>query len=169
MRFLTTLGLIALTVALLSPAVSAAQYWQNGAPSGSYVQTCRNIRTSGDTLEAICDTGSGNWTWTSLRHFDECTGGIENIYGRLECTKGGYYGQNSYGRNSYGYGYRQYNSPYGVLEGSYVETCSNIHTVGSTLVATCQRRDGSWRRSSLRYYHECSGSIENVNGWLACR
>ncbi len=167
MRYLTTLGLIVLTAALLSPAVATAQYGHYGVPSGSYVQTCRDIRTVGNTLEAMCDTGSGDWTWTSLRNFNECTGGIENIYGRLECTRGSYYGQYSYGRN-YGYGYRQYNS-YGLPEGSYVETCTNIHTVGSTLVATCQRRYGGWRRSSLRDYDECSGSIENVNGWLMCR
>jgi hypothetical protein len=123
------------------------------------VQTCRDIRTVGNTLEAVCDTGNGGWNRTALRNVDRCTSGIENIYGSLQCTKAGY--------GNEGYGYRQYNS-LRVPEGEYMETCSNVHTIGSTLVANCQRRDGSWRRSSLRDFDECSTSIENVNGWLVC-
>jgi hypothetical protein len=159
MRYLTTFSLILLTALLWHPRASA-QYWQGGVPSGSYVQTCRNIRTVGNTLEAVCDTGSGSWNWTALRRVDECTSGIENVYGHLQCTKAErYYGQQ---------GYRQSYSQYGLPGGSYMETCSDVHTIGSTLVADCQRRDGSWRRSSLRYFNECSSSIENVNGWLVC-
>jgi hypothetical protein len=154
MRYLTTFSLILLTALLWHPRASA-QYGQ-GVPSGSYVQTCRDIRTVGNTLEAVCDTGDGGWNRTALRNVDRCTSGIENIYGNLQCTKAGY-----------GYGYRQYNSP-SVPEGEYMETCSDVHTIGSTLVANCQRRDGSWRRSTLSYFDECSSSIDNINGRLVC-
>src|SRR5258708_6257932 len=78
--------------------------WQNGAPSGSYAQTCRDISANGNTLEATCDTGSGDWTRTTLQNVNQCAPGtIQNIHGRLECTKGDY-SQGDRRDNGQGYG-----------------------------------------------------------------
>jgi hypothetical protein len=152
----------------------ARQGWQNGVPAGTYVQTCQDISTNGNTLEARCDTGSGSWNRTSLQNIDECTGGIDNLYGRLTCNKrinneqvyrpGDQQGD----RYDNGQGYRQDGQQDGPPSGVYMETCQNIKIVGSTLQASCQRRNGTWRRASLSYFDQCSGEIENRNGRLFC-
>jgi hypothetical protein len=147
--------------------------WQNGVPSGSYAQTCRDIRTNGSTLEASCDTGSGSWTRTSLQSIDQCTSGsIQNIYGQLQCTRGNY-GQNNGQYNGQDNGqYRRDGGPdygqNGVPDGGYTQNCRNIRTSGSTLLATCQQRNGRWRQASLRYFNQCTSSVENSNGRLVC-
>ena len=167
MHYLTMLGAAVLTMALFQPV--AQNNWQNGAPGGSYEQTCRNIRTNGNSIEATCDTGSGNWTRTSLQDFNQCTAGtIQNIYGRLECTRGSS-GQYN-GQDNNGQGYRRDGGPAyqnGVPDGGYTQNCRNIRTSGSTLLATCQQANGRWRQASLRNFNQCS-QIENYNGRLVC-
>jgi hypothetical protein len=54
-----------------------------------------------------------------------------------------------------------------VPDGSYRETCRDIRVHGDTLVAACERRDGSWSRTAMNLYG-CRGFIENWNGRLAC-
>jgi hypothetical protein len=171
------------------PAPQANEYrpapqnnWQNGVPGGSYAQTCRDIRTNGNTLEATCDTGNGDWTRSALQDINQCKPEtIQNIYGRLECTKADYnqgygqgngqgYGQGGRRDNGQGYGQgdrRDYGAPE-VPDGAYMQSCRNIRISGSTLLATCQLRNGRWRQASLRYFNQCTSEIENSNGRLAC-
>ncbi len=52
--------------------------------------------------------------------------------------------------------------------GSYEQTCRNIHMDGSTLKATCRKRDNRWRDTSLKHADRCR-EIENDNGRLQCR
>ncbi len=148
MRYLKTLGLVVLAVALLNPGASRAT--QNGAPGGNYVQTCRDIRANGDVLEARCQTQNGDWNETSLRNYNQCTSGIENINGRLDCGKA------TNGRRQ------------GLPEGGYVKTCRDIQTNGNTLTATCETRNGGSRQTSLSRVDRCRSSIENNNGRLTC-
>lgn len=164
MRYLTTLSLIILTALLWHPRASA----QSDVPNGSYLQTCRDIRAVGNTLEAVCAVGNGDWISSSLRNIDQCISGIENLYGHLGCTKEKYVGEIT---TTYYYpaGHKRGYVQSGLPAGSYLDTCSDAHISGSTLVATCQKGDGSWRRSSLHYFSECSSSVENINGRLACR
>lgn len=62
-------------------------YYQGGYPAGDYVQTCRNIRTEGDRLEAECQKRNGDWRRTSLDDFDRCRSAIANDNGRLVCGR----------------------------------------------------------------------------------
>ena len=61
--------------------------WQNGLPSGTYIQSCRNVRAKGFALAADCQTRSGSWRNTSLFNFDQCTSAIANDDGHLTCPK----------------------------------------------------------------------------------
>jgi len=56
-------------------------------PSGSYSQSCDNIRAYGDRLNARCQTNDGGWNNTSLDHYDDCRGEIVNDDGRLVCRR----------------------------------------------------------------------------------
>lgn len=60
---------------------------QNGTPSGSYTQSCQDIRTSGNTLEANCSMSNGDWKRASLQDFNLCNGEIVNDNGRLRCNR----------------------------------------------------------------------------------
>jgi hypothetical protein len=59
----------------------------NGTPSGSYTQSCQDIRTSGNTLEANCSMSNGDWKRASLQDFNLCNGEIVNDNGRLRCNR----------------------------------------------------------------------------------
>lgn len=148
--------------------------WQNGAPSGGYTQTCQEIRTSGNTLEANCQTISGQWNRTSLQNFNQCIGEIENNDGRLVCNKGGNNGQGYRNgdqqgdRRDNGQGYRNGDRQNGAPYGGYTQTCQDIRTSGSTLQANCQKKNGKWRQASLRNFNLCTSEIENNNGKLVC-
>ncbi len=56
-----------------------------GVPSGTYQQTCRDIRTDGNRLEATCQQKDGGWRNTSLTNYSDCRGQIENDDGNLRC------------------------------------------------------------------------------------
>ena len=58
-----------------------------GAPLGDYRQTCRNVRTDGNRLEAECQTRDGDWHGTSLNDFNQCRSEIVNNDGNLQCEK----------------------------------------------------------------------------------
>jgi hypothetical protein len=163
MRYLTTFGVAALTVALFSPGMTCTA---QQLPSGSYLQTCRNIETRGSTLHADCQDGRGGWQSTELRDFQRCSGEIQNINGNLQCNTGGnrrddHGPDGDRGRD----GDRGYDR---VPRGSYAQSCQNISTSGDTLQASCQKKNGKWRQTSLRNYNRCDGEIVNNNGKLQC-
>src|SRR5215470_2433376 len=66
--------------------LSTAPQWGNGngIPSGSYKQTCRDIRNNGYRLEATCQSQGGDWRTTSL-DYRGCGGEIVNDDGNLRC------------------------------------------------------------------------------------
>ena len=72
-----------------------------------------------------------------------------------------------YGNGGYGYpngGYYGNGIPYG----SYSQTCQNIQVNGNDLRASCEKRNGGWRNTTLRNFSGCR-NIENENGKLKCR
>jgi Ni/Co efflux regulator RcnB len=113
MRYLMTLGVILLALAVWNSGTTSAQqapaasyvqdrdhqdqdhhdrdhdrdhrYDRDRVPDGSYRQTCQDIRVDGDRLYAKCQKRNNDWRSTSLKHFDRCRGEIANINGRLEC------------------------------------------------------------------------------------
>src|SRR5438105_479939 len=54
-----------------------------------------------------------------------------------------------------------------IPDGSYRDTCTHIRVHGDTLVADCQRRDGSWGRTAMNL-DRCRSGIDNWNGHLSC-
>ena len=130
----------------------------SGLPSGSYVQTCRNIRRHGDTLEAVCRSRDGDWHQTTLNDYHDCRGQIVNDGGNLRCNSnydnvGGWYGGSYRG---------------GFPSGSYTQTCQNIRVEGDELKASCQKGNGGWRTAELDDYQACRNDIVNDNGRLRC-
>jgi len=81
----------------------------------------------------------------------------------LRCGAGG--GYNS-GYNTYPNG--TYNNGYGNPGGDYVQTCRDVRNSGDRIDATCQKRDGGWRRTSLDGVSQCRSSVVNDNGRLRC-
>ena len=184
MRYLTMLGILTLTTALWNPGQCAAQQ----IPRGSYQQTCRDIGVRGSTLYATCGDGRGGQQSTELRDFQNCRGEIQNINGNLQCKgNSGWYegrdgnrGQNG-DRDQNGnhdqYADRGQNGDrdqnddranYNGPRGSYAQSCQNITTNSHTLQASCQKKNGGWRQTSLHNYNRCNGDIFNNNGKLQC-
>jgi len=60
--------------------------YRGGIPGGSYAQTCRNIRVSGDDLTATCQKAGGGWRDTKLDDYQSCRD-ITNDDGRLRCAR----------------------------------------------------------------------------------
>jgi len=79
----------------LSATPTMAQGY-GGAPGGSYLDSCRDVRALGDSLEASCRRTDGSWQRTGLR-LSGCSGDIANQNGPLVCGRGGGYGS-SYDR-----------------------------------------------------------------------
>lgn len=127
--------------------------WQRGIPAGTYTQSCRNIRTLGNRLEAECQTHRGDWRWTSLDSINQCSSPIANDNGNLVCDR------------SYGF---QGGWQGGIPAGTYTQTCRNIHAFGDRLEAECQRRNGSWRQTSLDHIDQCTSAPANDDGYLMC-
>ena len=126
------------------------------APIGTpYTQTCKDIKTHGDDLQARCKTVNGDWRNTSLDDYRKCHGEIMNQDGNLQCVSapvGGYPGA----------------YPGGVPTGSYTQTCQDIHVNGDDLEARCSARDGDWRGAKLDDYAKCRSDIINDDGHLRC-
>lgn len=174
MRYISALAVavLALVFGIATPAVAQ--------PGGSYQQTCRNISVRGSTLTAECQNTGGGWQSTQLRDYNRCRGEIQNINGSLQCTgtNGGGYGQNGgYGRGDdrgrdadhdrdrdRDHDRDGYN---GAPRGSYYQTCQNVQVNGNTLTASCQKKNGKTRNTSLHNYQQCR-DIENDNGKLRC-
>jgi hypothetical protein len=136
---------------------------QYGYGYGTYTDTCRDIRQNGNRIDATCQKKDGGWRNTSLDNADQCGGQIVNIDGHLRC--GGTGGNNN---GYYNYPNGQYNNGYGSPGGTYVETCRDIRNSGDRIDATCQKRDGGWRRTSLDNASQCRSQIINDNGRLRC-
>lgn len=70
---------------LLSSAATPAEAQ---VPGGSYLQSCRSVRTQGDAITATCRRSDGSWARTTMHDADRCRGGVANIDGRLACNHG---------------------------------------------------------------------------------
>ncbi len=181
MRYITALKVAALALGLGGAAITC----QAQAPGGSYQQTCRDIGVRGSTLRATCKDEGGNWRNTELSDFQRCNGEIQNLNGNLSCTGG----NNGYGGNNGNYGDRRddhhdadrrdhdhdnngnydrsYRNGYNGPRGTFSQTCQDIHIDGNTLQASCQKKNGKLKNTSLRNYQGCR-DIENDNGKLRC-
>ncbi len=96
---------LALAIGLAATSIvtaSAQQYGYNNVPSGSYQQSCNNLRMNGSTLSASCTAANGQRVYSSL-NVNGCNGDIANNNGHLTCN--GNYGYNGNGRQGYGNGY----------------------------------------------------------------
>jgi hypothetical protein len=182
MRYMSALAVAVLALALGTATPAVAQ------PGGSYQQTCRNIGVRGSTLHADCQNTSGGWQSTELRNYNSCRGEIQNINGNLQCTgdnRGGYgpndgrgddRGRDADRGHDRDHDYRQDRDQDWDWDrdhhnrfprGTYVQTCQNIQVNGDTLRASCQKRNGGWRNTSLGNFRQCR-DIENNNGKLRC-
>ncbi len=195
MRYISGLGVAALALAIVGlGTTSAAQQ----VPGGSYQQTCRNIGVRGSTLYAECQDTERHWRSAQLQDYQRCNGEIQNLNGSLQCTggngQGGYSGDDrGRGRDNDDRGHdadhdrdrdrdRDHDADHdrdrdrdrgrygnnGVPYGSYSQTCQNIRVSGDTLQASCQKKNGKLKNTSLRNYQSCR-EIENDNGKLRCR
>lgn len=152
MRYATIVGgLVCALVLCALPGVAQS------IPPGSYQQTCTDMSVYGSALSARCQDKNGAWRSTRLSDFQNCSE-IVNDNGSLRCSKSRYQG-NGFVQGGYGQGYPR---------GDYVQTCRDIRADGNRLDAECQRRDGSWRRTSLDDMSRCRGSIINNDGNLMC-
>ena len=139
-----TLAALLLATSLAAPA-SAAKL-----PSGSYRQSCSNIRvkdaSSGSaTLKADCRDSKGRYRSSSLR-YKQCRADIANIDGQLACWRGS-------------------RRPPG---GSWAQSCRNGHVESGILRADCRRRDGNWWKASIRLNRCPRDRFANVDGQLRC-
>jgi hypothetical protein len=175
----------------LGASLGAASLAPAGAqtiPSGSYQQSCTNIRVRGDQLTARCTNTQGARVRSTIA-LNACRGGdIANSNGQLICNGGGYgnrrrgngngygYGNGNYGNgNGNGnYGNRNGNGNYGygngyAPAGSYQQSCRNVQSRGNLLTATCPSANGNLITSSINA-QQCRGAdIANRNGTLVCQ
>jgi hypothetical protein len=141
---------------VIAAGFAGAPYQFGGVPRGDYQLTCRDITSNGYTVQARCQKRNGDWRTSSL-NYRNCRSQIVNDDGHLRCTQGGgYYGGGREGREG------------GLPPGDYKLTCRNARANGYRLEATCQKRDGGWRDTSLNY-DDCRSRIVNDNGHLRCQ
>ncbi|HEY6234086.1 MAG TPA: CVNH domain-containing protein [Candidatus Elarobacter sp.] len=179
-----------LAATVLAPASAQS------VPSGSYQQSCTNIRVRGDQLTARCTNAQGTAARSTIA-VDSCRNGdIVNSNGQLACNRNGYgngngngrrrhhrdgddnNGNNNGGYNNGGYNNGGYNNGgynngrygnRGAVSGSYQSSCTNVQMSGGTLTATCTAPNGSNVTTSINPAQCRGGDIANVNGRLACR
>ncbi len=113
-------------------------------PSGSYQQSCKDIRVESSKLKASCERTNGTWNNTKL-DYKKCKGDISNNNGQLTCKGQG-------GK---------------IPKGSYRDSCKNSYVEGSMLYSNCKKKNGSWHKTSLNYKN-CNKDIKNDNGKLVC-
>jgi len=155
-RIITFAGSAVMLLFLVPGTVCLAQY---GLPRGDYKETCQNIRMDGDRMYAVCEKRDGGWRNTSI-DVDNCPAGLINNDGHLRCAAGVGY-RHYWDGDDYRRGYR-------LPPGDYTETCQNIRVEGEALYATCQKRNGDWRNTSLYDFDDCRSPIVNRNGHLGC-
>lgn len=143
------------------PPAPGGYGYQGAGPTGSYTQSCQDIRVSGDDLHARCQNRKGELRDAKLDDYRKCSGDIVNDDGHLHCAAGapvsGAYG--APGR------YQGINGP----GGSYTQTCMDIHVSGDDLKARCQSRNGDVHDASLDDYKKCKSDIINDDGHLRCQ
>jgi len=144
-----------------------AQHWRGNGPDGSYVNTCRDVKTSGDDLHAKCQTNDGAWRGAKLDDYQKCKGDIINDNGKLHCVAVAPYGAGpvgAYGPGGNGPYYQNTSGP----AGTYGQSCRDIHVGGDDLHASCQTRNGDWADAKVDDYQKCHGDIINDDGHLRC-
>jgi hypothetical protein len=151
MRRLITSWAIAL-VCIAVQGIGRAQ----SVPSGSYQQSCKNIDVRDEVLTANCQDTDGKWEATQLRDYRSCGSDIMNDNGALRCS-------NTAPVSNYPPGYQA-----GVPNGSYTQSCQDVHIDGDDLKARCQTSDGNWHNAKLDDYQKCRGDVVNDNGKLRC-
>jgi CVNH domain-containing protein len=132
--------------------------WAQSVPSGSYQQSCKNISVRDEVLSANCQDSDGKWEATQLRDYRTCGADIMNDNGALRCA-----GSGTAPAAGYPPGYQT-----GVPNGSYVQSCQDVHVDGDDLKARCQGSDGNWHNAKLDDYQKCRGDVVNENGKLRC-
>ena len=129
-----------------------------GGLAGSYTQTCKDIKSHGDDLEARCKTVNGDWNHTKLDDYRKCKGQIINDDGNLKCVAAEDRTSRLSGELIQG------NWP----AGSYTQSCDRIRIEGDDLKAHCQTRDGGARDAKLDDFQKCKSDIINDDGKLHC-
>jgi hypothetical protein len=172
--------LFSLVAGLGLAATALAPVSAQSIPSGSYQQSCTNVRVRGDQLTARCTNGQGTYVRSSIAVNSCRNGDIVNSNGQLACNRNAYNNGNGrgygYGRhrhdNNGGYNNGGYNNGRygrGGVAGSYQSSCTNVQSNGGTLTATCTAPNGANITSSINPAQCRGGDIANVNGRLACR
>src|ERR1700682_3988813 len=138
---------LSITAHFALPAMAIGTASAQNVPSGSYQQSCTNIRVRGDQLTARCNAPQGGTVRSSIA-LGSCRGGdIANSNGQLTCntTGNGRRRRHDNGNgNGNGYGYGNGNG-YGngaAPGGSYQQSCTGVQMRGSMLTATCPSGNG---------------------------
>ena len=146
MQFIGNIGLVILAAWFGHGAIPTSM--QEGAPAGSYQQTCSAVSVKNGNLYAKCQDEKGKAHSAKLARYQKCGAEIVNRNGRLECSHAA--GQSA------------------LPPGSYQESCKNAQMKGSTLHAVCRSIDGSERPVSLKDANRCAAGVVNLNGVLSC-
>lgn len=142
------------------PYRGPATYSNVNGPNGSYIQTCTAIHVGGDDLHARCPAQDGSWHDAKLDDYNSCHGDIVNVNGKLKCAAGSPVGSAYGAPGAY---------PGGGPNGSYTQSCMDIHVSGDDLKARCQTRSGDTRDAKLDDYKKCRSDIINDDGHLRCQ
>ena len=156
---------LSLTAALALAAMAVGTASAQNIPSGSYQQSCTNIRVRGNVLTAACTAPQGGRVRSSIDLSSCRRGDIANSNGQLTCNSNGY-GRGRGNGNGYG---NNGNNGYGRLPaGSYQQSCTNATMNGGVLTANCPAGNGARTTSSINA-SACRGAdIANRNGRLQC-
>jgi major membrane immunogen (membrane-anchored lipoprotein) len=133
---------LALLLAVLSNVQASAQ---SKMPDGSYKDTCRNMHMLVDIMTAQCQNDKGVWTNAKI-NLSFCEGDVRNDNGALKCKQ------------------KPAPSP---PKGTYSESCRDVKVVGNELRASCQKKNGNWNNTRIKY-KKCDRDIWNDNGELSC-
>src|SRR5207245_5523880 len=80
--------IIAGIVAAVTLAGLSVSAYPQVLPSGSYQQSCRDIRMQGTTLTAVCQRARGRGEQLTALNLAHCAGDIGNNNGQLQCAGG---------------------------------------------------------------------------------
>jgi len=161
--------LSSLAAASLAGAALTATASAQAAPSGSYQQSCTNIRMRGSELRATCTSANGTRVRSTI-DVDSCRrGDIANANGQLVCN-GNDRWRNGHRDDGHGYGYGNgYGNNGNAPGGSYTQSCRNVRMNGGTLTASCPSGNGNWYTTSIDP-RSCRGAdIANRDGRLVCQ
>ena len=147
MRCLRVFGLVIGMMVLGHAGGSALA--QDTNPPGPYQQSCSDISTKKGNLYAKCQDANGKVHSTKLSGYDQCTAGIVNKNGNLECAHADAAAPSQ-------------------PSGPYMDSCKNIRMKGTTLYAVCKSLDGREALTTLRNATSCAQGVINLNGILNC-